>query len=32
MKLLTDFFSDLDDPREDGKVRYPLSSVLVIAV
>jgi len=32
MNVLADRFSDLDDPRERGKVIYPLTDVLVIAV
>jgi len=32
MNLLIDHFSGLDDPREEAKVRYPLTNVLVIAV
>jgi hypothetical protein len=32
MNVLADRFSDLDDPRESGKVIYPLTDVLVIAV
>jgi len=32
MEVLADRFSDLSDPREDGKVIYPLTDVLVIAV
>ena len=32
MNVLTERFSDLSDPREDGKVLYPLPDILVIAV
>ena len=32
MDVLADRFSDLDDPRESGKVIYPLTDILVIAV
>jgi hypothetical protein len=32
MNVLADRFSDLSDPREDGKVIYPLADILVIAV
>ena len=32
MNVLADRFSDLDDPRESGKVIYPLTDILVIAV
>jgi len=32
MNVLAERFSDLSDPREDGKVIYPLTDVLVIAV
>jgi len=32
MNVLADRFSDLSDPREDGKVIYPLTDILVIAV
>lgn len=32
MNLLIDHFSGLDDPREEAKVHYPLTNVLVIAV
>ncbi len=32
MNVLTDSFSDLHDPRESGKVIYPLTDILVIAV
>jgi len=32
MNMLTGSFSDLDDPRERGKVIYPLTDILVIAV
>jgi hypothetical protein len=32
MNVLADRFSDLSDPRESGKVMYPLTDVLVIAV
>jgi hypothetical protein len=32
MNVLTGSFSDLSDPREDGKVIYPLTDVLVTAV
>lgn len=31
MNVLTGSFSDLSDPREDGKVIYPLTDILVIA-
>jgi len=31
MNVLADRFSDLSDPREDGKVIYPLTDILVIA-
>ena len=32
MNVLADRFSDLSDPREDGKVIHPLTDILVIAV
>ena len=32
MNVLTGSFSGLSDPREDGKVIYPLTDILVIAV
>jgi hypothetical protein len=32
MNVLADRFSDLNDPRESGKVIYPLTDILVIAV
>jgi hypothetical protein len=32
MNVLTGSFSDLSDPRESGKVIYPLTDILVIAV
>ena len=32
MNVLADRFSDLHDPRESGKVIYPLTDILVIAV
>ena len=32
MNVLADRFSDLSDPREDGKVIDPLTDILVIAV
>ena len=32
VNVLADRFSDLDDPRESGKVIYPLTDILVIAV
>ena len=32
MNVLADRFSDLDDPRESGKVIYPLTDIVVIAV
>ena len=32
MNVLADRFSALDDPRESGKVIYPLTDIVVIAV
>ena len=32
MDVLTGSFSDLNDPRESGKVIYPLTDIVVIAV
>jgi len=32
MNVLAGSFSELSDPREDGKVIYPLTDILVIAV